>query len=71
MKNPHLSFLSTVQLNRFHAGRDEMIEKLKLFNIYFEVHTLENTPHTFWLFHPWFERTAGLTIKFLDKIFKE
>lgn len=58
-------------IERFHAGRDEMIRVLKSFNIYYEVHTIENAPHTFWLFHPWFEKTAGFTIEFLDKIFKE
>jgi pectinesterase len=57
-------------LERFHAGRDEMIEKLKSFNIYCEVHTIPDTPHSFWLFHPWFERTSGYVIDFLDKVFK-
>jgi len=56
-------------IERFHAGRDEMIEKLKTFNIYYEVHSIKDTPHTFWLFHPWFEMTADFTVKFLDKIF--
>lgn len=55
---------------RFHAGRDDMTEILSKNNIYYEVHTLENSPHSFWLMQPWFERTLNLTVKFLDKVFK-
>jgi acetyl esterase/lipase len=54
---------------RFHAGRDEMIDKLIKLGIYSEVHTIPNTPHTFWLFHPWFETTSNYIIKFLDYLF--
>ncbi|WP_245583404.1 pectinesterase family protein [Salinimicrobium terrae] len=55
---------------RFHAGRDEMIKILIENNIYHEVHTLEKTPHAFWLVHPWFEETVELTTNFLDRIFR-
>ncbi|WP_084519372.1 pectinesterase family protein [Christiangramia echinicola] len=55
---------------RFHAGRDDMTRTLSEYNIYQEVHTLENSPHSFWLMHPWFERTLSLSLHFLDKIFK-
>jgi pectinesterase len=57
-------------LPRFHAGRDEMIEKLEALGIYYEVHTIPDTPHPFWLFHPWFEKTCELVVGFLDKVFK-
>ncbi len=57
-------------LPRFHAGRDEMIEKLKALGIYYEVHTIPDTPHPFWLFHPWFEKTCELVVNFLDNVFK-
>jgi pectinesterase len=53
---------------RFHAGRDESIKILKNYKIYYEVHTLVNTPHPFWLFHPWFDETLNLILKFLEKI---
>ncbi len=56
---------------RFHVGRDEVIGKLKQHGIYSEVHTFADTPHPFWLFHPWFEPTVDLMVKFLDRIFKE
>jgi pectinesterase len=56
---------------RFHAGRDDMIEKLKKSGIYTEVHTIPDTPHTFWLFHPWFDEAMPYVSAFLDKIFRQ
>jgi acetyl esterase/lipase len=56
---------------RFHAGRDDMIKILDGFKIYSEVHTIPNTPHPFWLFHPWFEHTMKFTTDFLNKVFKK
>ncbi|WP_324719958.1 pectinesterase family protein [Salinimicrobium sp. HB62] len=55
---------------RFHAGRDEMVELLDRYEIYNEVHTIDKTPHAFWLVHPWFDETVRLTTNFLDRIFK-
>lgn len=66
---PPIIFINS-DIPRFHAGRDEMIEKLKSYGIYFEVHTLPGTIHTFWLFHPWFDKTLDLTVGFLDKVFE-
>jgi acetyl esterase/lipase len=57
-------------LPRFHAGRDEAIEKMKKLGIYSEVHTIPDTPHPFWLFHPWFDEALGYIVKFLDKTLK-
>ena len=54
-------------LERFHAGRDEVIQQLNKLGIYSEVHTISDTPHPFWLFHPWFEETSGHIVQFLDK----
>jgi acetyl esterase/lipase len=56
-------------LPRFHAGRDEMITKLNKLGIYSEVYTIPNTPHEFWLFHPWYDVASGYILKFLDKLF--
>ena len=58
------------QYPRFHAGRDEMIVQLDKIGIYSQVHTFENSPHTFWLFNPWFEPTIELMVSFLNKILK-
>lgn len=55
---------------RFHAGREEAINIFTKFNIPFEVQTLEETPHTFWLFHPWFIPTVNHITDFLKKVFK-
>ncbi len=57
--------------DRFHAGREDFLKVLKQKDIYYEVHTIENTPHAFWLFHPWFDETYTYIIDFLDKEFME
>ena len=57
-------------LPRFHAGRDAFITKLNKLGIYSEVHTIPDTPHEFWLFHPWFDVASGYILKFLDRIFQ-
>ncbi|TXK36524.1 alpha/beta hydrolase [Pontibacter qinzhouensis] len=55
----------------YHAGRDEMIQKLSKHKIYTEVHTIPDTPHPFWLLHPWFEPTFQYTLNFLNKTFRK
>ncbi|UKM66472.1 alpha/beta hydrolase [Flavobacteriaceae bacterium GSB9] len=55
---------------RFHAGRDDMISILSQHNIYNEVHTIPESPHSFWLMHPWFETTLNYTVNFLNKVLK-
>ncbi len=62
-------FFINSSIPRFHAGRDMVIEKLSSYDIYTEVFTLADTPHTFWLFYPWFNSTVEKTESFLDKIF--
>ena len=57
-------------LERFHAGRDEMISRMNKLGIYSEVHTIPDTPHPFWLFHPWFEEASECIGRFLDKTLK-
>ncbi len=66
---PPILFINSGQ-PRFHAGRDEMIAKLNSYNIYSEVHTLEGTIHTFWLFNPWFDKTFNYTLQFMRKTFQ-
>jgi len=55
---------------RFHAGRDDMIKKMDSLHIYSEVHTIPDTPHPFWFFHPWFEPMMGYMFNFLHKQFR-
>ncbi|WP_184492570.1 pectinesterase family protein [Algoriphagus iocasae] len=57
------------QYPRFHAGRDELIDKLNAKGIYSEVHTFPDTPHPFWLYNPWFEPTIEKMIQFFDRVF--
>lgn len=54
---------------RFHNGRDEHVKKLDSLGIYSEVHEFEDTPHTFWHFHPWHLSTVNYASNFLWKIF--
>lgn len=68
-KTPPILFINSA-LPRFHAGRDSVINILKKYGIYTEVHTIPNTPHPFWLFHPWFETTVNFMLSFLDKTLK-
>ena len=54
---------------RMHAGRDDYIAILKSYGIYSEVKTFEDAPHSFPLFHPWFEPTVKYIDAFLKKVF--
>ncbi|MCU7547798.1 alpha/beta hydrolase [Chitinophagaceae bacterium LB-8] len=67
---PPIIFINS-SIPRFHAGRDDMIRILDKYGIYHEEHTLPDTPHPFWFFHPWFEPTVNYTVQFLDKVFKK
>jgi pectinesterase len=67
--SPPYCFINSSQ-ERYHAGRDEMTAKFDEMNIYYEVHTIKNTPHPFWLFHPWFDEAMKYYLGFLDKVFK-
>ena len=69
IKSPPYIFINS-SLPRFHAGRDIFIGKLNSFNIYSEVHTIAETPHPFWLFHPWFDEAFSYIKTFLDKTLK-
>ncbi len=57
-------------LERFHAGRDRFLEVLTENQIYSKVYTIENTPHPFWLFHPWFNETWPKILDFLKLVFE-
>ncbi|MDR9415408.1 MAG: alpha/beta hydrolase [Gracilimonas sp.] len=51
---------------RFLAGREEAIEVLDHHGIQHKTYTFDDAPHSFWLFHPWFEPTVEQVIHFLD-----
>lgn len=54
---------------RMHAGRDDYLKILDEYHIYNEVHTFDNSPHSFILFNPWFAATVGYIDEFLKKVF--
>jgi pectin methylesterase-like acyl-CoA thioesterase/acetyl esterase/lipase len=66
---PPTLFINSAQ-PRFHAGRDDMISILDTNKIYNEVHTIPDSPHSFWLMHPWFDTTLEYTVNFLNKTLK-
>jgi acetyl esterase/lipase/quercetin dioxygenase-like cupin family protein len=66
---PPVLFINS-SIERFHAGRDRMAEKLRGWHVSCEIRTLPDAPHPFWLFHPWFEPTTSLVADFLDDTLK-
>jgi pectinesterase len=68
-RTPPILFINSAT-PRFHAGRDDMVAILDGVGTYSEIHTLSNSPHSFWLFHPWFQPTFAHTLRFLDRVMK-
>lgn len=66
--SPPTLFINS-SLDRMHAGRNDFIAVLNRFNIYNEVHTFADTPHTFCLFEPWFTPTVNYITTFLNRVF--
>lgn len=66
---PPILFINS-SFERFHAGRDDMVAILNQHKIYNVIKTIENSPHSFWFFQPWFDETVNAVIPFLDRIFK-
>ncbi|MDH6252518.1 acetyl esterase [Chryseobacterium sp. H1D6B] len=66
---PPTLFINSSQ-PRFHAGRDDMMKKLKSFTILTEFHEIKDTPHSFWSTEPWFTETLNYTVGFLNKVLK-
>ena len=67
---PPILFIGS-QYPRFLAGKDDMIEILNKYGIYNQTEIIQNSPHSFWLFYPWFEITVKKVTDFLDKTLKE
>lgn len=68
-KNTPPTLFINSQYERFHAGRDEMTTILKQNNIYYRIETIQNSPHTFWLFDPYFDTTINYITEFLQEVF--
>jgi pectinesterase len=65
--SPATLFINS-SIPRFHAGRDEYIRILDNFGIRSTVFTIHDSPHSFWLFHPWFDITLKQILKFSDAV---
>lgn len=68
-KTPPTLFIGSAH-SRFLAGHEEFMEKLTSASIYTEMKVFEEAPHSFWLFHPWFEPTVDHITDFLGKTLK-
>lgn len=68
--SPPILFINSSQ-PRFHAGRDDMIKILNKQDIYNQVFTIPNSPHSFWLMHPWFDMILNQITDFLNKVLKD
>lgn len=62
-------FLNSSNL-RFHAGRDDMVEKYEALGIYSEIHEFGDSPHPFWFFDPWYSPMMQKIDLFLERVFK-
>lgn len=51
---------------RFSAGKNDFIAKYKAYSIPYDDLLFENSPHTFWYFHPWFIPTINKIDEFLQ-----
>lgn len=65
---PPMLFVNS-SLPRYHVGRDAAVDSLRRYDIAYEVHTIPDTPHPFWLFTPWQPIVVGHITAFLDRIF--
>jgi pectinesterase len=52
-----------------HAGRDDFMKVLKEHNIFTDVKTFDDAPHSFPFFDPWFEPMVRHVDEFLKKVF--
>jgi acetyl esterase/lipase len=66
---PPILFLNS-SLPNYHAGRDKMVRALNDYGVPVTLVTLPDTPHAFWLFFPWFDRTVNTVAGFLKTVFK-
>jgi pectinesterase len=68
-KNTPPTIFINSSVERMHAGRTDFLKVLNENNIYSEVKTFSDAPHSFPLFDPWFEPTLRYTDEFLKKVF--
>ena len=67
---PPTLFLNS-SVARMHAGRDDYRMILNEYGTYTQVKTFEGAPHSFCLFHPWFDSTVQYIDGFLKNVFQQ
>jgi len=55
-------------VDRMHAGQNDFIKVLDKYNIDAEVKTFKGAPHSFLLFHPWFDTTIAYIDTFIKRV---
>ena len=65
-KSAPVLFINSSSYRPFQQ-REEMSAKLKALGIVSEIVVIPDTPHPFWLFHPWFDATVQYVDEFLQK----
>ena len=65
-KSAPVLFINSSSYRPFQQ-REEMSAKLKALGIISEIVVIPDTPHPFWLFHPWFD----LTIRYVDEFLQQ
>ncbi|MGB3144254.1 MAG: alpha/beta hydrolase [Maribacter sp.] len=68
-KNTPPTLFINSSVDRMHAGRDDYMLVLKANSIYSEVIGFDTAPHSFVLYHPWFEPVVQGIDDFLNRIF--
>lgn len=59
-------FIKSTATRPILAGREEMAARLRLLGVDAQETQIPDTPHPFWLVHPWFERAVAETATFLQ-----
>ncbi len=53
---------------RFLAGMDELTGRYRHWGLYYEYHNFNVEMHTFWLFHPYVDKTVGHMVNFMNRV---
>lgn len=65
---PPVLFMNSM-VDRMHAGQTDLIQILDKHSIYSEVKPFKSAPHSFLLFHPWFDSTIDRMDVFMRRLF--
>jgi len=66
--HPPATLFINSSIPRFHAGRGAYLNHLEQHQTFSHVVEIPDTPHTFWLFEPWFSNVVAETTSFLQRV---